>query len=74
MAVGRNVKIFVADWQVTVIWMYDEAGNFLRNLVRVGQDPVEYLGVGGMRTFPDSLPEKIERDYTPVRIKPEERF
>lgn len=53
MAVGKNGKIFVADWQVPVIRMYDADGNFLRNVGREGEGPGEYLSLGGMKTFPD---------------------
>lgn len=53
IATGENGEIFVADYQVPVIRMYDQDGNFLRNVGREGRGPGEYLGLGGMRSFPD---------------------
>ncbi len=53
VAVGKSGEIFVADSQVPVIRMYDEDGNFVRNVGREGRGPGEYINLGGMRTFPD---------------------
>lgn len=53
IAVGKNGRIFVADYQVPIIRMYDKDGTFIRNIGRKGRGPGEYLRISGMKTFPD---------------------
>ena len=53
VAVGKNGVIFIADRKVPVIRMYDQDGNFIRNVGKEGRGPGEYLTFGGMRTFSD---------------------
>lgn len=53
VAIGKSGEIFVSDYLVPVIRMYDQDGNFLRNLGREGRGPGEYSDIYGMRTFPD---------------------
>jgi len=53
VAAGKNGEIFVADYQVPVVRMYDNEGTFVRNVGGRGRGPGEYTGISGMRSFPD---------------------
>lgn len=51
ISVGSNDQIYVSDWQVPIIRMYDSEGNFLGNIGREGRGPGEYLSVFGLKPF-----------------------
>ena len=55
IAVGADDRIYVSDYQVPIIRMYDSEGTFLRNIGREGRGPGEYLRVAGVKAFTDGV-------------------
>ncbi|PWN06509.1 6-bladed beta-propeller [Rhodohalobacter mucosus] len=53
IAVGAEGRIYVSDYQVPTLRMYDSGGNFLGNVGREGRGPGEYLRIAGVKTFTD---------------------
>jgi hypothetical protein len=49
ISVGQNDQIYVSDWQVPVIRIYDSQGKFISNVGREGRGPGEYIRVQGIK-------------------------
>lgn len=53
IAIGTDDQIFVSDWQIPIVRMYDSDGTFLRKIGREGRGPGEYSVIMGLKTFQD---------------------
>lgn len=49
ISVGSNDQIYVSDWQIPIIRMYDSEGKFLGNIGREGRGPGEYIRIMGLK-------------------------
>ncbi|MEX2478383.1 MAG: 6-bladed beta-propeller [Gracilimonas sp.] len=53
VALGIKGRIIVSDQQGPIVRMYDNEGNFLKNIGREGWGPGEYTRISGMKAFND---------------------
>ena len=53
IAIGNNGNIFVGDFQLPTVSMFDENGSFIKTIGKEGRGPGEYLGFGCLEVLED---------------------